>query len=49
MPRFAFTRKNSEISDSNQAIQDDISSSTYIGVERNENERHNGFDWSPSK
>ena len=48
MPRFSFSRKKSEIMDTDQAIREDISNSSYIGIEKNENERYNGFDWSPS-
>ena len=50
MPRLSLNfRKKSEIFDTDQAIRDDISNITsHRHVERNLNERHNGFDWKPS-
>ena len=42
-------RKSTGIYDSDQAIVDDISNfNSNKGLERNENERHNGFDCKPS-
>ena len=50
MPRLSLNfRKKSEIFDTDQAIRDDISNITsHRHVERNLNERYNGFDWKPS-